>query len=293
MDIDIILAHAKYLKAISYAKVKTDAVDAHTLAQLLRLDFVPQAHQLDPKFRAMRDLLRQRMNMERKRVRISNCLGSILAQFNITIDDVKFKSNDFTERIKRLPIPDEYRLTLELYHLQHQNIVEHKELLEKHIASKLQPDPDMHLLFPIPGVGLITGAIIAMETGDIHRFPNEKHYYSYSLLVPGAKNSGNKRAHKSGSKDGNHYLKFAFIEVAIKAIRFYPPIRKFAQKLERRSHKRIAQIVVAKEIAKIVFHVLTKQEQFKTFKGIPIEKNYDRLRALKPARLTGSLPPVG
>jgi transposase len=281
MDVDIILAHAKYLKAISYAKVKTDAVDAHTLAQLLRLDFVPQAHQLDPKFRAMRDLLRQRMNMERKRVRISNCMGSMLAQFNITIDDVKFKSDDFTERIKRLPIPDEYRLTMELYHLQHQKIVEHKELLEKHIARKLQPDPDMHLLFPIPGIGLITGAIIAMETGGIFRFPNEKHYYSYSLLVPGAKNSGNKRAHKSGSKDGNHYLKFAFIEVAIKAIRFYPPIRKFAQKIEHRSNKRVAQIVVAKEIAKIVFHVLRKREPFKTFKGIPIEKNYDRLRIMR------------
>ncbi len=106
----------------------------------------------------MRDLLRQRMNMERKRVRIPNCMGSILAQFNITIDDLKFKSDDFTECIKRIPIPDEYRLTLELYHVQHQKIVEHKEKLEAHIAAKLKPDPNMHLLFPIPGIGLITGA---------------------------------------------------------------------------------------------------------------------------------------
>jgi transposase len=33
--IELILAHAKYLKAISYAKVKTDKIDSHTLAQLL------------------------------------------------------------------------------------------------------------------------------------------------------------------------------------------------------------------------------------------------------------------
>ena len=38
------LAHAKYLKAISYAKVKTDKIDAETLAQLLRLDMIPEAH---------------------------------------------------------------------------------------------------------------------------------------------------------------------------------------------------------------------------------------------------------
>jgi len=35
--IELKLAHAKYLKAISYAKVKTDKVDAMTLAQLLRV----------------------------------------------------------------------------------------------------------------------------------------------------------------------------------------------------------------------------------------------------------------
>jgi hypothetical protein len=33
--VDLKLAHAKYLKAISYAKVKTDKVDSETLAQLL------------------------------------------------------------------------------------------------------------------------------------------------------------------------------------------------------------------------------------------------------------------
>ena len=60
LGIAIVLAHAKYLKAISYAKVKTDAVDAETLAQLLRMGYIPEAHQLPPEYRAMRDLLRQR-----------------------------------------------------------------------------------------------------------------------------------------------------------------------------------------------------------------------------------------
>ena len=34
--VDVRLGHSKYIKAISYAKVKTDRVDARTLAQLLR-----------------------------------------------------------------------------------------------------------------------------------------------------------------------------------------------------------------------------------------------------------------
>src|SRR5437867_1723806 len=44
LGVDLKLGHSKYIKAISYAKVKTDAVDAHTLAQLLRNDLIPEGH---------------------------------------------------------------------------------------------------------------------------------------------------------------------------------------------------------------------------------------------------------
>jgi hypothetical protein len=46
INIPLVLAHAKYVKAIAYAKVKTDKVDSHTLAQLLRMDYIPVAHKI-------------------------------------------------------------------------------------------------------------------------------------------------------------------------------------------------------------------------------------------------------
>lgn len=49
--IDLSLAHAKFVKAISYAKVKTDKVDAHTLAQLLRVGLIPEAHKISSEMR--------------------------------------------------------------------------------------------------------------------------------------------------------------------------------------------------------------------------------------------------
>jgi len=42
--IDVKLAHAKHLKVISYVKVKTDKVDSRTLAELLRMNYIPSAH---------------------------------------------------------------------------------------------------------------------------------------------------------------------------------------------------------------------------------------------------------
>jgi hypothetical protein len=52
---------------------------------LIRMDYVSEAYQLPPEYRAMRDLLRQRMIMEYKRTNISNRITSILAQFNIAL----------------------------------------------------------------------------------------------------------------------------------------------------------------------------------------------------------------
>ena len=59
--IDVRLGHCKYIKAISYAKVKTDAVDAATLAQLLRGGLIPEGHMISPAHREERDLLRSRL----------------------------------------------------------------------------------------------------------------------------------------------------------------------------------------------------------------------------------------
>ncbi len=54
-NIDLKLAHAKYVKAIAYAKVKTDKVDSHILAQLLRMDFIPEANKIDEDLRPLSD----------------------------------------------------------------------------------------------------------------------------------------------------------------------------------------------------------------------------------------------
>jgi|GEM_PF-1824277 len=70
LGIDLILAHAKYLKAIAYATVKTDTVDARTMAHVLRLGFIPEAHQIARERRGLRDLLRHRLRLVQTRSRL-------------------------------------------------------------------------------------------------------------------------------------------------------------------------------------------------------------------------------
>ena len=82
--IDLRLGHSKYIKAISYAKVKTDAADAATLAQLLRSDLIPEAHMISPEWREARDLLRARLQVVGAQVRCKNTVEGLLAQYNVS-----------------------------------------------------------------------------------------------------------------------------------------------------------------------------------------------------------------
>jgi transposase len=54
------VAHPLMVKAIAYAKVKTDKVDARILADLLRTDMIPECYIPDEKIRNLRDLARRR-----------------------------------------------------------------------------------------------------------------------------------------------------------------------------------------------------------------------------------------
>ena len=72
--IDLHLAHAKFLKAIAYAKVKTDAVDATTQGQLLRAGLIPEAHMISDALRGPRDVLRARLRMVARRSSAKNSL---------------------------------------------------------------------------------------------------------------------------------------------------------------------------------------------------------------------------
>jgi len=105
------------------------------------------------------------------------------------------------------------------------------------------------------------------EIGDIARFPSAKQFTSYCRLVPGARDSGGSRRHKSGNKDGNRYLRVAFGQATVSAYTHYKVVKKFYRKIKRRSEKPVARAVVAKEMAKIVWHMLSKNKEYKGFKG--------------------------
>ncbi len=83
LRVDLRLAHATRLKAISAAKVKTDKVDSDVLALLLRADLIPEAHMIHPQRRGPRDLMRTRLRLVEKCASAKNSIERLLEKFNV------------------------------------------------------------------------------------------------------------------------------------------------------------------------------------------------------------------
>ena len=77
------LAHPLRTQAIAAARVKTDAVDAKTLAHLLRTGLLPEAYIAPPELRDLRELLRHRAVLTRMRTAVKNRVHALLARQGI------------------------------------------------------------------------------------------------------------------------------------------------------------------------------------------------------------------
>ena len=272
-NVELVLAHAKMLKAIAYAKVKTDSIDARTMAELLAADLIPQAHMVMGQQRELRELLRARLRMVWRRSKVQDSLYNLFFKYNVDIPKYPFRDLNRLEDHLTGHLPDAAGLEATLQINQFRLLESQVHKIEQQI-DKLKPDfPDYERISRVPGIGKVSSWSILAEIGDISRFKGVKNFVSYCRLVPGAADSGGKRRHKSRNKDGNKYLKVAFSQAAIAAVSYYPPVRGFYNKIRRRSGKHVARTVVAKELAKIVYFMLSRNEPYKGFKGKPTPKD--------------------
>ena len=166
-----------------------------------------------------------------------------------------------------------YQLQASCHTAQLQLLTAQITTVERALYPHLIPNADVQRLLWIPGLGKVNAFTIYTEIDGITRFPSPGQFFSYSRLVPGADNSGGRTRHRSGSKAGNRYLKLAFSHAGIRAVQYYREIRAPFKAKARKKPIRIARTLVALELARIVYHVLTTQEDFNgQFKHCPLSR---------------------
>lgn len=266
-DIDgvesVTLAHPQKVRAITSAKIKTDKIDADTLAQLLRADLIPAAYIPRRQTRLFKEMIRQRVFLVRMRTRLKNRIHVLLDRLHIPMPSV---TDIFGKR------GTDYLNGLRLSGVDGEILRENLALLgtfntlirdaEKEIGRLMGDDQRVKLLRTVPGIGPVLAAVIAIEIDDISRFAAPAKLAAYAGLVPSTYASGGKVYHGRLLPMSNKWLRWAFVEAAWVAIRGSAYCKSFFERRKMNKGPHTAAIALARRLSEIVWHVLTEGRSY-------------------------------
>jgi transposase len=175
---DLVLAHPLKTKAIASARIKTDKIDATTLAHLLRADLVPAAYIPPRMVRDTREILRYRASLVRLRVQVKNKIAAIIGKAGLqppTKTACGVKSRRY---LATVPVRACYRVALDGYLRSLDHLTTEVRHVTDAIERQVQADPQAQLLCTMPGIGAYSALLILSEIGDVHRFPDSRHLCS-------------------------------------------------------------------------------------------------------------------
>ncbi|MCG8608389.1 IS110 family transposase [bacterium] len=259
------LGHALYMKAISGNKKKSDPLDAATIANLMRTNYFPQAYPYPREMRATRDLFRRRTRLVR--IRAESYTHTQLVMHQHAITDVKSSEvkNRKTRRalLERLEQPDvrtNVETDLDIADALDPLIARMEERIKK---QALYHNPKhFRMLLTIPGVGDMIALNTLYETHDIGRFRKPQAYSSYCRVVKCQRSSAGKPSSHKNQKIGNPYLKWAYGQMALYAIRASERIEKLYHKMERKYGTQRARARLRHKLAVAVYFMLKNNQAF-------------------------------
>jgi transposase len=261
---DVALGHPFKTRIIAEAKIKTDKVDAKVLSDLLRVDYLPRAYIAPAAIRELRELLRLRASLVRQRTAVRNKVHAVLIKLGEKppMASVFGKSGRSWLRETADRLPRAYGRPIEQYLRVLDAFDAEIATVTRDIAAEATASEDAGLLRTLPGIGPFRALLILAEIGDIARFPDAAHLYSYAGLVPSVYSSGGHTRSGRLTKQGSAWLRWAMIEAAHSAIRTPGPLKTRYDRQRRRKPHGTAIVDLARFMLGCVYAMLTQRRGF-------------------------------
>lgn len=269
------LANPYKVRAIAEAKIKTDAIDAHTLAHLLRCGLIPAVYVPSKETRKIKEMLRQRMFLVRTRTRLKNRIHALLDRYSVSLPSFSdpFGRGGLTYLRKlKLPYPGDFLLAQDLKLLEALSLCIRE--VEKEVMDLLAGDERFEIAQSLPGLGPILAGVTVLEIDRVERFSRPEKLVSYAGLVPSTHASGDKVYHGHLIKQSNKWLRWAMVEASWSAQRSSPYCYDYYRKYLVKGHN-TAIVALARRMLEILWHLLTERRFYEE----------------RPARFYSSPPP--
>jgi transposase len=257
------LCHTVEAKRRRRGKAKNDRLDALALAELSAEDRVPEAYVPKREDRDRRERHRFRIRLVRLQTVVKNAIHALLDKLNIQVPFEDAFGKGGRACLDGLSLREPYASHLRAALRILDAIAGEIGPEEAAIRAELQSDPRAELLMSAPGIGELTAYLMLYEIGPIERFPTEKKFASYCCVAPQTEESSDWRGRPGVGRAGNLYLKEAFTNAVLGAIRKDPAIRVFYNRLLRRNGARKAKVAAAHKLAVAVYHMLSRRQAYR------------------------------
>ncbi|WGS03217.1 IS110 family transposase (plasmid) [Bradyrhizobium sp. ISRA443] len=260
----VVIANPLQVKAIAHAHVKTDKVDAGTLASLYAAGYLPEIWTPDAATERLRRLIARRYQVVRHRTRIKNEVHAILHAHLIPkcphADLFNGRGRDW---LAHQPVPDDERDAIERHVRELDRLAEDLTILDREIATNTLDDGSVRRLLTITGVNLAVAAGLMAAIGDITRFKSPQKLVSYFGLNPRVHQSGLGAAHHGRiSKVGRSHARAMLVEAAWAAAKAPGPLHAFFVRIRARRGHQVAAVAVARKLTVLCWHLLTNEEDY-------------------------------
>lgn len=266
--VDLKVAHPAMLKAITAAKKKNDRADAEMIADLLRVNLLPESHLMSEELRELRRILRYRNMIVRTAVKMKNKMSGLLmevgAQYSKKRLCGKKYFNALLDRVE--DVPDSVKELLKLsrsgfdlyYGIQKKLVsaLRENELIQERVQR----------LMSIPGVGEVTALTWVLEIGDLTRISSSRHAISYCGLCSAQHESAGKEQRGPISKQRNKHLQTTLIEAAKLAPRWNEQLAILHEKELTRGNRNRATLAVARKLVEFMMAVDRRESAFEATK---------------------------
>lgn len=248
--LELKVAHPEMLRAITVAKKKNDKADAERIADLLRVDLLPECYIAPAPIRNLRRILRYRNLVVRTGVKLKNRMSSLLMETGVSYSKKRLHGrryfHDLLDRLDDVPPSVIEMLTLS------RSGLEMFQMVQRQLLQALHGEPliseRVRRLMTIPGVGEVTALTWVLEIGDPQRFATQRKAVSYCGLCSAQRESAGKEMRGPISKKRNKHLQHVLIEAAKLAPRWNPDFAEVYAKELARGHRNRATLAVARKL---------------------------------------------
>lgn len=231
---------------------KTDAIDAHLIADFCRSQQPLLWQPMGAETEELRELVRHLDDLKQSRQREKNRL------------EAKPKSPIVVKQIEQL-----------IGYLDKQ-IEQANEHIRRHIDQHPHLKAQSDLLTSIPGIGFQTSVQVLAQLGDLTRYDNVRQVVAMVGLDPSLRQSGSSLNYTVGiARMGHARLRAALYMPAIVAARCNPILKVFAQRMVSKGLKPLQVIVaVMRKLLHLAYGVIKNQ--------LPFDPHYAKVKAVTP-----------